>query len=197
MSALPLPPAIEAVVIGASTGGVEALTRLLPALPADLAASVFVVLHLPRSRTSLLAEIFGRVCALPVREVLDKDPVLPGTVYVAPPNYHLLLDRGPQLALSMDEPVEYSRPSITVLFESAAALYGPRLLGVILTGAGADGADGLAAVQRAGGRCVVQLPADASVAQMPASALQRTSADFVLTLEDMMTLFRQLPRSSA
>lgn len=197
MSGLALPPAIEAVVIGASSGGVEALTRLLPALPADVAASVFVVLHLPRGRGSLLAEIFGRVCALPVREVLDKDPVLPGTVYVAPPNYHLLLDSGPQLALSMDEPVEYSRPSITVLFESAAALYGPRLLGVILTGAGADGADGLAAVQRAGGRCVVQLPSDASAPQMPASALQRISADFVLTLEDIMSLFRQLPRSSA
>ena len=196
MNAPPL-RGIDAIVIGASTGGVDALSRLLPVLPADSRVSVFVVLHLPRDRRSLLAEILGRLCQLPVCEVLDKDPIAPGTIYVAPPNYHLLIDQGPQLALSMDEPVEYSRPSITVLFESAAAVYGARLLGVILTGAGADGAEGLAAVQRAGGQSVIQLPASASMPQMPASAMQRICADFVLTLEEIMNLFRQLPRSPA
>ena len=101
---------VGAVVVGASAGGVEALSVLLPALPADSTAAVFVVLHLPRDRPSLLSEIFARKCALPVREAQDKESVTPGTVYFAPTNYHLLLDAGPQMALSADDPVHHSRP---------------------------------------------------------------------------------------
>lgn len=186
--------AVDAVAIGASTGGVEALTRILPALPGDLAASVFVVLHLPRDRVSLLADIFAPRCRLPVREVHDKDPVVRGTLYVAPPDYHLLLDDGPQLALSADEPVEFSRPSISVLFESAAVVYRERLLAVLLTGAGSDGAAGMQAVHAAGGITVVQHPADARMPQMPQAALGRITADHVLTLDEIMNLFEALPR---
>ncbi len=116
---------IEAVVIGTSAGGVEALSALLPALPAGVCAPVFVVLHLPRERPSLLVDIFGPKCAVPVREAVDKDPIEPGTVYFAPPDYHLLIDDGPTIALSDDEPVHHSRPSVDVLFESAADAFGP------------------------------------------------------------------------
>jgi two-component system chemotaxis response regulator CheB len=178
------------MVIGTSAGGVEALSVLLPALPGDLGLPVFVVLHLPRDRASLLVEIFGPKCALPVVEAEDKLPVAAGTVYFAPPDYHLLVDAGPRLALSVDEPVHYSRPSIDVLFESAADVYVERLVGIILTGGNEDGAAGLAAVQRNGGMTIVQQPASAYASLMPASALKRVAADFVLTLEEIAELVR-------
>jgi CheB methylesterase len=119
MPGISLRERVDAVVIGASAGGVEALSVLLPALPPDSSAAIFIVLHIPRDKPSLLAQIFANKCALPVREAEDKEPVAPGTVYFAPSNYHLLLDRGPQTALSADDPVHHSRPSIDVLFESA------------------------------------------------------------------------------
>jgi len=125
---------IEGVVIGASAGGVQALAQLLPAFAQGTKAAIFVVLHLPRDRPSLLADVFSPKCALRVREAQDKEPVAPGTVYFAPSNYHLLVDDGPQLALSTDDLVHHSRPSIDVLFESAADVYREHLLGVLLTG---------------------------------------------------------------
>jgi two-component system chemotaxis response regulator CheB len=184
---------IDAVVIGASAGGVEALAVLLPALPAGLRASLFIVLHLPRERPSLLVEIFEKRCALPVREAEDKEPVEPGTVYFAPPDYHLLLERSHQIALSADEPVHYSRPSIDVLFESAADVYGEHLLGIILTGANEDGAAGLHAIHLAGGTTIVQQPDSAKVPLMVVSALQRGPADFVLPLEQIAEFLSGLP----
>jgi two-component system chemotaxis response regulator CheB len=183
---------IDAIVIGASAGGVEALSVLLPAMPAALAAAVFIVLHLPRERRSLLPEIFASRCALPVREAEDKMRVEPGTVYFAPPDYHLLLDKGPQLALSVDELVHFSRPSIDVLFESAADLYAERLLGIILTGGNEDGSAGLAAVHRAGGVTIVQEPASAQMPHMVLSALKRAPPDFLLPLDEIAVLLRTL-----
>jgi two-component system, chemotaxis family, protein-glutamate methylesterase/glutaminase len=183
---------VDAIVVGASAGGVDALSVLLPALPRDLQAPVFVVLHLPRDRPSLLVEIFQPKCTLPVREAEDKEPVEAGTLYFAPPDYHLLVDAGPHLALSADEPVHYSRPSIDVLFESAADRYGARLLGIVLTGANEDGAAGAAAVQRAGGITLVQQPESAQVPLMPASALKRAAPTHVLTLAAMAALLRTL-----
>jgi two-component system, chemotaxis family, protein-glutamate methylesterase/glutaminase len=180
---------IDAVAIGASAGGVEVLSVLLSSLPASCRASFFIVMHIPRERPSLLAEVFNARCALPVREAEDKEPVQPGTVYFAPPDYHLLLDRGPILALSSDEPVHFSRPSIDVLFDSAADIYGERLLGLILTGANQDGAEGLAAVGRAGGRTVVQEPGGAAVPFLPEAALQVGPVDFVLSLAQLRELF--------
>ena len=180
---------IDAVAIGASAGGVEVLSVLLSALPASCRASFFIVMHIPRERPSLLAEVFNARCALPVREAEDKEPVQPGTVYFAPPDYHLLLDRGPALALSSDEAVHFSRPSIDVLFDSAADVYGERLLGLILTGANQDGAEGLAAVGRAGGRTVVQEPGGAAVPFLPEAALQVGPVDFVLPLAQLQELF--------
>jgi two-component system chemotaxis response regulator CheB len=183
---------VGAIVIGASAGGVEALSVLLPALPADLRAPLFIVVHLPRERPSLLAEIFTRKCALKIREAEDKMRVEPGTVYFAPSDYHLLLDEGPQLALSIDELVHFSRPSIDVLFESAADIYAERLMGIILTGANDDGTAGLAAIHRAGGVTIVQEPESAQVPLMALSALKRTPADFVLPLAEIAVLLQAL-----
>jgi two-component system chemotaxis response regulator CheB len=188
---------IGAVAIGASAGGIQALSVLLPALPAKAAVAVFIVLHLPRDRPSLLAEVFSRKCLLDVREAQDKEPVIAGTVYFAPANYHLLLDHGPQLALSVDDLVHHSRPSIDVLFESAAEVYGNRLLGIILSGANEDGAQGLAAVHDAGGLTVVQTPETAQSPQMVLSALNLRRPDHVLPLEEIAALLGALPVTPA
>lgn len=183
---------VDAIVIGASAGGIDALMTLLPALGASVAIPIFIVLHLPRDRPSLLPEIFTPKCRLVVCEAQDKEPVRPGTVYFAPPDYHLLIDAGPTLALSSDELVNYSRPSIDVLFESAADVYGPRLLGIILTGANEDGAAGLAAVSDAGGITIVQQPHSAQVKPMVLSALKSNPTSHVLALEDISALLATL-----
>ena len=199
---------IDAVVIGASAGGVEALSVLLPALPATLRPAILIVQHLPRERASLLADIFAAKCARPVREAEDKEPVQPGAVYFAPPDYHLLVDRigdsqaqgrgrksapiAAQIALSADEAVNFSRPSIDVLFESAADVYGDRLLGIILTGANHDGAAGLAAVGQAAGVTVAQQPDTAQNSMMPMAAIKQSPVDYVLTLDQIADLLRTL-----
>lgn len=196
----PLPSigeSIDGIVIGASAGGVDALAQLLPVLPETTRASLFIVLHLPREHPSLLVEVFAPKCALPVREAADKDIVEPGTVYFAPPDYHLLLDQGPQLALSADELVHFSRPSIDVLFQSAADVYGRRLLGVILTGANQDGAAGLASIRAAGGLTIVQHPETAYSPQMATFALQRTAVHYVLSLDQIADVFRTLHEDRA
>lgn len=186
---------IDAVVIGASAGGIEALTVLLPALLPGLRPPIFVVVHLPRDRPSVLPGIFARKCVVPVREAEDKEMVTPGTVYFAPNDYHLLLDQGPQLALSADEPVHHSRPSVDVLFESAVDVYKDRLLGIILTGANEDGATGLAAVHDAGGLTIVQRPDTALAPLMALSALKLRPADWVLTLNEIAGMLRTLDAS--
>jgi two-component system chemotaxis response regulator CheB len=192
VSGLALRDRLDAIVIGASAGGIEALSVVLPALPADTAAAVFVVVHLPRDRPSHLADIFARKCALKVREAQDKEPVEAGTVYFAPTNYHLLVDRGPQLALSVDDLVHHSRPSIDVLFESAAYVYRERLLGIILTGANDDGAEGLAVVHELGGWTVVQEPETAHSRQMVIAAQTATAPDYVLSLQGIAALLATL-----
>lgn len=183
---------IEAVVIGASAGGVEVLSALLAKIPAACRVSFMIVVHIPRDRPSLLPEVFSSRCLLPIREAEDKEPVQPGTVYFAPPDYHLLVDRGPCLALSDDEPVHFSRPSIDVLFESAADIYGESLMGIALTGANRDGASGLATIGRAGGRTIVQEPSSALAAYLPEAALREGPVDAVLSLPQLQELFAHM-----
>lgn len=183
----------DAIVIGGSSGAIDALSILLPALPAGLRASVIVVLHLPADRRSLLSDIFSYRCALPVQEAQDQQTIQPGHVYFGPPGYHLLVDRGPRLALSIDPPVHFSRPSIDVLFQSAADCYGERLLGVLLSGANEDGAEGLAAIHAAGGHALVQAPASAAVPAMPDAALALVPAARALTPDEIAAVFAQLP----
>lgn len=190
--AVGLPARITVIAIGASAGGVEALMAILPALPATLPAAVFVVLHLPRERSSVLATLFAPRCAMRVREAEDKLPVERGTIYFAPADYHLLIDRGPTLALSADEPVHYSRPSVDVLFDAAADCYGPALAAIVLTGANDDGAAGLATVAREGGVTIVQDPLTARMPAMPSAALRRVQPDFVLPIAAIADLVAHL-----
>jgi len=165
------PRPVEAIVIGGSAGSVEALTAILPALQPTCGIAVFVVMHLPRERPSLLVNIFAPKCQLRVVEAQDKEPVEPGTIYFGPPDYHLLIDQGPRLALDAGELVNFSRPSIDLLFESAADAYAERLLGIVLSGANGDGAAGLSAVHGAGGLTLVQSPSTAVARTMPEAAL--------------------------
>ena len=183
-------PQKAAVVIGASAGAWDALSVILPALPQTFNLPVMVVVHLPPDRKSLLAELFAEKCSMDVAEAEDKEPILGGVIYFAPPDYHLLIEPNNTLSLSSDEPVLFSRPSIDVLFESAADAYGPALTAIILTGASEDGARGLAAVIAAGGTAIVQRPEDAYAAAMPQAALARSPGARVLSLEEI-TLWLQ------
>ncbi|HCR32652.1 MAG TPA: chemotaxis protein CheB [Stenotrophomonas sp.] len=180
------------LVIGASAGGVAALQLLLGALPAGLPVPVLVVLHVPRDRSSRIAEVLSPYCALQLREAEDKQPLQAGTVTFAAPDYHLLVEDAQTIALSVDEPVLFSRPAIDPLFESAAAVFGPQLLAVLLTGASSDGSEGVAAVRAAGGRAWLQCPEEAEASMMPASALQHAGADAVLPLELMCRRLKEL-----
>lgn len=183
----------DAIVIGGSSGALDALNVLIPALPARLCAAVIIVLHLPRDRRSLLVDIFRERCALPVLEAEDQLWIQPGHLYFAPPDYHLLVDQGPRLALSVGAPVYFSRPSIDVLFDSAADCYGDRLMGILLSGANEDGAQGLAAIHAAGGRTVVQSPSSASMPTMPQAALARHAVDDQLAPDKIAAMLARLP----
>jgi two-component system chemotaxis response regulator CheB len=175
----------QAVVIGVSAGAVEALSALLPALPENFALPVIIVVHLPPDRKSVLAELFQSRCVRPVREAEDKEPIMPGTVYFAPADYHLQVESDRSFSLAADEQVLYSRPSIDVLFETAADAYGAGLVGVILTGANPDGARGLKAVMEADGIGIVQLPASAHAPAMPQAALDACPHALPLTLDQI------------
>jgi len=175
----------EAVVIGASAGALEALSLILPTLPADFGLPLFIVVHVPPDRESLLAELFGAKCRIKVREAEDKEPVHGGTVYFAPADYHLLVEPDKSLSLSNEEPVLYSRPSLDVLFESAADAYGPGLIGIVLTGANQDGARGLKAIAEAGGAAIVQNPLGAYAAAMPEAAIAEVPGAKVLSLHEI------------
>ena len=197
MSAARLDRQIGAVAIGASSGGVEALSAVLPAIPASAGVAVFVVVHLPPGRPSLLEEIFAARCQVAVEAVQDKLPVRPGSLYFAPPDYHLLVEagsgaEGPCVALSRDEPVQFSRPSVDVLFESLADVYRSRLLAVVLTGAGSDGSAGVRRVRERGGLVAVQDPATANTDGMPLSAARAVTPDFLLPLPELARLLSTL-----
>lgn len=176
-------PSHRVVVIGASAGAVTALSKILPALPADYPCPILIVVHIPGDRDNMIAPIFQAKCALIVREAEDKEPAAPGTVYFAPPDYHLLVERGGTLALSSDEPVFHSRPSIDVLFESAADAFGPDATAVILTGANADGAKGATAIARLGGTILIEDPTNAYAEAMPRAAMQACPSAHVITLD--------------
>lgn len=177
--------AIEAVAIGASAGAIEALSAILPPLPADYPLPIFVVVHLPADRESIVAELFRAKCEICVKEAEPTEEIKGGTVYFAPPDYHLLIEQTRRLSLSSEEPVLYSRPSIDVMFESAAEAYGPSLLGIVLTGANADGASGLRAIARAGGLVIVQDPNTALAPAMPAAALDLCPEAKPLSLDEI------------
>jgi len=171
------------VAIGASFGGFDALKVVLGALPADYPWPLAIVQHMG-SPGAGLATLLQRYTSLVVVDAEDKDDMRPGTAYLAPPGYHLLTESG-SLALSVDPPVAHARPSIDVLFESVADVYGPQAIGVILTGTGRDGAAGLARIKRHAERAIVQDPATAMRSAMPAAAIAATNVDDILPLDQI------------
>jgi two-component system chemotaxis response regulator CheB len=185
---------IELVVIGASAGALQALSVIVPALPEDFAPAAALVVHLPPRGPSLLVSLLARRANIRTVEVEDKLPIDGGTLYIAPPDYHVLVESDGRFTLNVDDPVNYSRPSIDVLFESAAAAFGDRLLGIVLTGANADGAFGLKCIRDAGGYTVVQDPTTAVVGEMPRAAIARANPHEVLDLNRIASLLRSLPR---
>ncbi|WP_374581621.1 chemotaxis protein CheB [Pseudoduganella sp.] len=185
---------IEAVVIGASAGGVNALLQLLPALPQGYRLPIVVVLHVRSGRPNQLVDVFQQRVALPVREAGDKEDLVAGTLYFAPAGYHLLLEKERSFALSCDAPLHFARPAIDVTMESAADVYGAGLVGVLLTGANEDGAAGMATIGRAGGMTVVQDPEEANAGTMPAEAIRARQPDLVLPLEQIKQLLLMLEK---
>jgi two-component system chemotaxis response regulator CheB len=182
----------DAVVVGTSAGGVEALLKIFPVLTPAFRLPIFTVIHLPPDSNGGIAALVGSKSQLPVKEAEDKEPIAPGTIYFAPPNYHLLIEPNHHLSLSSDEPVLYSRPSIDVLFESAADVFGDRLLGIVLTGASSDGAKGMQKLCEAGGTGLVERPDQAYVATMPRSAAEACSNARKLSLAEIAASLQQL-----
>jgi two-component system, chemotaxis family, protein-glutamate methylesterase/glutaminase len=179
------PGNIDAIVIGGSAGALDALAAILPALPADFCIPIAIVVHVLPSKPSLLSQVLGARSNLCVKEAEDKEPVAPNGIYVAPPNYHLLIERHRSFALSCDAHVNFSRPSIDVLFDTASEAFGASLLAVLLSGANEDGVAGLRTITANGGIAAVQSPESAAVPTMPAAAIRSAQPTHVLPLAEI------------
>lgn len=185
----------HAVVAGVSSGGVEALELVLSALPADFPLPVMVVAHISPESGNGLALLLDEQCAIRVKEADEMEKAAAGTVYLAPPNYHLQVEMDASFSLSVDPPVMFARPSVDVLFESAASAFGPGLIGVVMTGAGSDGSNGLRRIKDAGGVTVVQDPVGAIADSMPRSAIEAVSPDYIVPLQQIAPLLVKLVMS--
>lgn len=184
----------EVVVVGASWGGLAALNELLSPLPYDFNIPILIVQHRQRNQfgSEHLIDILNNNCKLQVIEPDDKDIIQSGNIYIAPANYHLLVESKYKLALSSDEPVNFSRPAIDLLFESAAFTYQQAAVGIILTGANKDGAYGLSQIKKLGGLAIVQDPTTAESETMPLAAVKSSNPDWVLTLKKISELLIRL-----
>jgi two-component system chemotaxis response regulator CheB len=175
----------KAVVIGSSAGGLFALGAILEKLPANYPLAVIVVQHRSRDANVLFEEMLQQKCKIKVKQADEKEKIAPGTVYIAPPNYHLLVELNETFSLSAGETVKYSRPSIDILFETAAEAFGSNLIGIIMTGSNSDGANGLQAISRFGGITIAQDPEEAQYAAMPLAAIEIGAAKKVMKLHDI------------
>ena len=185
----------DLAIVGASWGGLHALTALVRALPEDFKLPLAIIQHRGRDAGSLLAELLQDQTSHPVREAEDKEPFCPGCLYVAPPDYHLLIERD-HFALSLDEAVRYSRPSIDVAFSSAAETCGASVVGVVLTGANADGAEGLQRIITRGGLGLIQRPDEAECPIMPAAAIKASPKAPVLSIVEIAARLASLEVAS-
>jgi two-component system chemotaxis response regulator CheB len=187
--------ASEIVVVGTSTGGLKALQTLLSGLPGEFPLPIVIVQHRGKGMETGLCEFLNQVSSVPVVEPEDKEPVRGGRAYLASRDYHLLIENQ-SFALSTDAPVAFARPSIDVLFESAADEYQERAIGIILTGANRDGARGLAAIKAKGGLTIVEDPVSSASPEMPEAALAQTKADWVLPLEEIAPCLQQITETT-
>ncbi len=185
----------RAVVVGVSSGGVEALKRVIGSLPGDFPLPIMVVAHISPEADNGLALLLDDLCAIRVKEADELEMVAPGIVYLAPPNYHLQVEKDATLSLSVDPPVRFARPSVDVLFGSAADTFGPALIGVVMTGAGCDGSEGLRRIKEAGGVTVVQDPDGAVADSMPRSAIEAAPPDYIVPIEQIAPLLVRLAMS--
>lgn len=183
---------LRAMALGTSTGGLGALKGLLAALPGSFPVPILIVQHVSPDGENAMAALLNGWSALKVKEADGDERPEPGTVYLAPANYHLQVEPDGSLSLSTDPPVHFARPSVDVLFETAAAAFGPDLAGIILTGAGSDGSLGLKRIKDLGGLAIVQEPLDAACDGMPRSALAELTPDHLVTLADLPDLMIKL-----
>lgn len=180
---IPANKSYHLVVIGVSAGGLNALKEIFMHLPKEFSVPVIIVQHMHVHSDSFLSRYLDKLSHLRVKEAEEKDNIVPGTVYVAPPNYHILVEENRLISLTLDPKVNYCRPSIDVLFESAADIYGSEMIGIILTGANDDGANGMKKIKERGGTLIVQDPTTAEMASMPMSVIRQTDVDYILDLE--------------
>ena len=178
----------EAIVIGVSSGGMNAMKVIFSILPKNFKTPIIIVQHIGKQSNNKWIELINNVSNICIKEADEKEKITPGLVYFAPPNYHLLIEKTKTFSLTVDERVNYARPSIDVLFESAAETYKSKLIGVILTGASTDGTQGLKRIKKCGGLTIVQDPSTAESDYMPASAIAAITVDYILPLEGIIDL---------
>lgn len=182
----------EAVVIGVSAGGMAALKELLSAISDKFPVPIVIVQHLAEESNGYLPEFLDNSCALTVKEADEKEAILPGHVYIAPAGYHLLIEEDKTFSLTAEQRINYSRPSVNVLFDSAAEVYEQRLIGIILTGANSDGATGLQHIKESGGYAIVQNPLTAESSSMPYAACHATTVDQCIDLPEIAPLLNSM-----
>ncbi len=173
----------KAIAIGASAGGMEAIKTILSKLPQNFSLPILIVQHIKASKSTNTVDYFKKYCKIQIKEAEGYMPILPGNAYFAPANYHLLVEKDHTLSLSVEEKINHSRPSIDVLFETAADVYGEGLIGVLLTGASSDGSEGILQIKKRGGLCIVQDPVTAYMDTMPKAALSIIKPDYILSIE--------------
>ncbi len=186
----------KAIVIGSSTGGFYALKRIITALPEGFTLPILIVQHISSNSDNFMAKYLNNLSNVRVKEADEKEKILPSTVYIAPPNYHMLMEEDFTISLSTEQKRNYARPSVDVLFETAALACGDRLIGVVLTGANNDGAKGLLAIKTAGGLTMVQNPDESEAYLMPQSAIDVAAPHFVLSLDEITNKLVELDKEN-
>jgi two-component system chemotaxis response regulator CheB len=181
------------LIIGGSAGSLEVLIQLLPSIRQDLGVAIVIILH-RKNVESYLTDLLSEKASWPVKEAEEKEPILPGMIYLAPPDYHLLIEKDETFSLDYSEKVHYSRPAIDVTFEAAAEVYGFSSIGVLLSGANADGTEGIIKLKEAGGLTIVQDPAEATVSYMPQQAIKSLEVDYILNTKQMIDVINNLNR---
>jgi two-component system chemotaxis response regulator CheB len=180
------------LAVGGSAGSLDAVLKIVTALPANTHLSMVIIVHRKSDGESILTDLLSTRTNLNVKEIEDKEPIMPATVYIAPADYHLLIENEDLFSLDLSEKIHYSRPSIDVGFESIAQVFGKAAIGILLSGANADGAEGLNQIKQAGGFTIVQDPKSADVAFMPQQALEIMQPDKVLSSSDIATFIKDL-----
>lgn len=182
----------QLVIIGGSAGSLDVLMSVVAQLRSELSVPVLVVVHRKQDNDNLMESLLDHKSTLPVKEAEDKEPLLPGNIYIAPADYHLLIEKNNTIALDASEKINFSRPSIDVSFQSAAEVYGDKLICILLSGANADGTEGLTVAKQAGALLLVQDPLSAEVSFMPLQALKTLSVDYIIRRDEIAALLNEL-----